>query len=116
MANNHVSLQQQKQVLEDNRTFIVDHLDADDIIDDLIQEKMMNEIAAQRVQLMGMSAVEKNRIIFSQLLTCGPGALQKFCKILKRKKRQLFIAEQLERCICEHVIHYSQDICMYILV
>ena len=46
---------------------------------------------------MGTSRIEKNRIIFDQLITCGPGALEKFCEILKRKKRQSFIAEQLEK-------------------
>ena len=105
MANNQVSLEQQKQIVEDNRSFIVEHLDADDIIDELIQEHMISQNAAQRVQLTGVTVLEKNRIICCQLITCGPGALEKFCRILKKKKRQSFIAEQLERCICEHVIH-----------
>ena len=47
---------------------------------------------------MGMSRIEKNRIIFDQLITCGPGALEKFCEILNRQKKQLFVAKQLEKC------------------
>ena len=70
-------------------------LDADDLIDELIRENLIGQNAAQRVQLMGTSRVEKNRIIFDQLITCGPGALEKFCEILRRKKRQSFIADQL---------------------
>ena len=97
-ANGQVSLEQQEQVLESNRDFIVKRLDADDVIDELIQANLIGQNAAQRVQLMGTSRVEKNRIIFDQLITCGPGALEKFCEILRRKKRQSFIAEQLERC------------------
>ena len=98
MTNYEVTLEQQEQVLEDNRDFIVKHLDADEVIDELIQTNLIGQNAAQRVQLMGTSRVEKNRIIFDQLITCGPGALEKFCEILKRKKIQSFIAEQLEKC------------------
>ena len=98
MANCEVSLEQQEQVLEDNRDFIVRRLDADEVIDELIQANLIGQNAAQRVQLMGTSRVEKNRIIFDQLITCGPDALEKFCKILRRRKRQSFIAEHLEKC------------------
>jgi len=93
-----MSLKQQEQVLDDNRDFIVKRLDADGVIDELIQANLIGQNAAQRVQLMGMSRIEKNRIIFDQLITCGPGALEKFCEILRRNKRQSFIAEQLEKC------------------
>ena len=71
------------------------------MIDGLIQENLIGLIgqnAAQRVQLTGTSRVEKNRIIFDQLITCGPRALEKFSEILKKGKRQSFIAEQLEKC------------------
>ena len=107
MADSQVSLEQQEQVLENNRDFIVKRLDADDVIDELIQAKLIGQNAAQRVELMGTSRLEKNRIIFDQLITCGPGALEKFCEILKRKKRQSFIAEQLEKCEYElqYIVH-----------
>ena len=45
---------------------------------------------------MGMSRIDKNRIVVDQLSTGGPGTLVKFCKILK-DKRQMFLAEQLEK-------------------
>ena len=98
MANSHVSLEHQIEVLQSNRKLIVDHLDSDDVIDELIQSNLIGQYAAQQVELRTTSRVEKNRIIFDQLITCGPGALEKFCDILKRGKRQLFIAEKLEKC------------------
>ena len=91
-------LEQQAQVLYDNCDFIISYLDADDVIDELIQERLVGPMAAQRLQLMGMSSVDKNRLIFQQLTTAGPGALEKFCRILKNNQRQSFIAEQLEKC------------------
>ena len=52
MADSQMSLEQQEQVLENNRDFIVKRLDADDVIDELIQAKLIGQNAAQRVELM----------------------------------------------------------------
>ena len=98
-----LSLEQQEQVLVANCDFIIKHLDADDLIDELRQARLIGENAAQRVQLMTMSRVDKNRIIFEQLSIAGPGALEKFCGILRKKKRQTFIAEQLENSKSEAI-------------
>ena len=92
-----VSLQKDKTVLNKCRDFIVDNLDADDVIDELIQEKMLGRNAAQRVQLVGMTRIDKNQVIVDQLSIAGPGSLAKFCKIMK-SKRQKFIAEELQKC------------------
>ena len=90
---------EQNEVLKVNRNFIVDNLDPDDVIDELIQNHLISENAAQKVtQPMGWSKEEKNRIIIDQLSTSGPGAVKKFCEIIRRKKRQLFIVEKLEKC------------------
>ena len=94
-----INLKEQKQVLNDNRDFIIDNLDPDDVSDELIQDHLIGENAAQTVtQPMGLSRQEKNRIIVDQPSISGPGAIEKFCRILRRKKRQLFIAEKLENC------------------
>jgi len=98
MANIKEILEQQKRVLTENRDLIVNNLDADDVIDELIQARMIGENAAQRMGLVTMSRVDKNRIIFEQLTIAGPGAVEKFCDIVKKKKIQTFIAEQLEKC------------------
>ena len=96
-AGSKASLEEEKKVLARNRQFIVDYLEADDVIDELIQSRVIGANAAQRVQLVGVSRVEKNRIIVEQLNTCGPGTLKVFCGILRRCGRQSFIADQLER-------------------
>ena len=98
MADIKVTLEQQEQELIENRDFVIKHLDADDVIDELIQERLIGENAAQRIGLVTTSRVDKNRIILDQLSIAGPGALETFCNILKKKKRQTFIAEKLERC------------------
>ena len=98
MADVEVTLDEQERVLTENRDFLIKHLDADDMIDELIQARLMGKNAAQRVQLTTMSRGDKNRIIFEQLSIAGPGALEKFCDIVKKEKRQTFIAERLEKC------------------
>ena len=97
MANDRVTLEQQEQVLLANRDFIIKHLDSDDVIDELIQARLIGASAAQRLGLITMSRVDKNRVIYEQLYISGPGSLQTFCDILKKKKRQTFIAERLEK-------------------
>ena len=57
----NLKLPEQKEILTANRKFIVDYLEADDVIDELIQARVIGENAAQRVQLMGVSRAEKNR-------------------------------------------------------
>ena len=104
MADIKAILEQQERVLTENRDFIVKHLDADDILDHLIQARMIGENAAQRIGLVTMSRVDKNRIIFDQLTIAGPGVLERFCDILKKKKRQIFIAEKLENCKYEAIM------------
>ena len=104
-----LSLEQQERVLRDNRDFIVKHLDPDDVIDELIQGHLIGENAAQKVtQPMGWSREEKNRIIIDQLSMSGPDAVKKFCEIIRRKKRQIFIAEKLEKCKCNNLCNVFQ--------
>ena len=97
MAGSEKSLEEERKILAKNRKFIVDNLDADDVIDELIQSRLIGENASQRVQLAGVSRVDKNRIIVDQLSMCGPGTLKVFCGILRRCGRQSFIADQLQK-------------------
>ena len=98
MADVKVTLELQEKVLTDNRDFIIKHLDADDVINQLIQAQLIGKNAAQQVELVMMSRVDKNRIICEQLSIAGPGALERFCDIIKKESRQAFITEQLEKC------------------
>ncbi|XP_065906563.1 NACHT, LRR and PYD domains-containing protein 12-like isoform X3 [Dysidea avara] len=93
------SLKKQREVFTNNRAFLVDYLDADDIIDDLIQEKMIGKNSAQRVQLQTTSREEKNRIIVEQLTNSGPRMLEKFCRILRNTGRLAFVAEVLDESL-----------------
>ena len=98
MADIKEILELQERVLTENRDFIIKNLDADDVIDELIQARLMGKNSVQKVELVTMSRRDKNRIICEQLSIAGPGALEKFCDILKKENRQTFIAEQLEKC------------------
>ena len=97
--SDQIALKQQRDVFDNNRSFIVEHLNPDDIIADLIQaQTLIGENAAQKVRLPVTTKGEKNRIIVDELRAAGPGTLRKFCEILKSKEKLKFIAEKLEKC------------------
>ena len=93
MACSKLSLEQ--QILMDNRDFIIKYLDADDIIDELTQARLISLNAANK--LIAKSKVDKNRIIFQQLSDAGHGALEKFRKILKNRRHQTTTSKELEK-------------------
>ena len=98
MADIRVTLELQEKVLTENRDIIVNYLDADDVIDELIRARLVGKNAAQRLGLATMTRVDKNRIICEQVSTAGPGALERFCDIIKKESRQTLIADQMEKC------------------
>jgi len=91
------SVEVTEEVLNSNREFLVKRLDGEDLIDKLIEERLLSESAAQRAQLPPVTKAEKNRIIVEQLMTAGPDALEIFCQMLRKKKKQVYIAEKLEK-------------------
>lgn len=95
MSSLEVFLEQQRDLLTKNRTFIIRHLNPDDA-SNRRPGTLIGENAAQRVQLPGLTRVEKSRIIVEELCGAGPESLKKFCEILKGKEKLRFIAEQLE--------------------
>ena len=97
MATSQRNTQEHERVLNSNRTFIINKLNPEDVIDELIEEKILGKFASQRVQL-NITRTEKNRIIVDQLLNAEPSALRKFIAILKVNKSQAFIANKLEKC------------------
>ena len=92
MACSKMSAEQ--QILIDNRDFIISHLDADNIIDQLITANLMSQNATRR--LIGKSKIDKNRIVFEELSKAGPGALEKFRNILKNQRRRTDKSKELE--------------------
>ena len=97
MDNQSINLEEQERVLLKNRGFLVNYLDPDDVIDELIQARIIGPYAVQKLQLMGTSRTNKNQLIVDQLKTAGPGSLEKFCNILRKGGRQRFIADQIEK-------------------
>jgi len=93
------AVEKQRQILTRKRSLIVKWLDPDDIVDDLIQSSLVGPSAAQQLQL-NKTLQEKNRIIVDQLSIGGPGTLTQFCEILRSRKRQMYIAEELETAEC----------------
>ena len=97
MDKQSMSLEEQERVLLENCGFLVNYLDPDDVVDELVQARIIGPYAMQKLQLMGMSKANKNQIIVDQLKTAGPGSLEKFCDILRKGGRQKFIADQIEK-------------------
>ena len=57
-ASEEANWLEQKKVLTENRNYIVENLDADDVIDHLIQEKILGRVAAQKVQLIALNRTD----------------------------------------------------------
>ena len=91
MACSKLSLE--KEVLMKNRENIIKYLDADDIINDLIHARLVSESTPQ--DLIGKSKVDKNRIIYEQLINAESGALEKFREVLNNQRRQTPLTKQL---------------------
>ena len=89
-AGTGTSLAKKTEILTANRKFIVDYLEADDVIDELIQAHIVGENTVQQMLLVGVSRAEKNWIIVEQLDRSRPGTLEVFCGILRRRGRQTF--------------------------
>jgi len=98
------------RILSENREFLIKHLDADNLLNDLIQLGLIgfgytnrNLYAPERFQRA--SREERNRIMLEQL-TVAPavrsGIFEGLCGILK-SNQQAFIAEKLEKCECKAV-------------
>ena len=93
MADSTLSFEH--QILMKNRDFIIKYLDVDDIKDELIQASLISVSSASK--LGAKSKVDKNRIVFKQLISAGRGALEKFCKILRNRRHQTTMSEELEK-------------------
>jgi len=103
-------VEKQRQILTRKRSLIVEWLDPDDVVDELIQSSLVGPSAAQQLQL-NKTQQEKNRIIVEQLSKGGPGTLVQFCEILRSRKRQVYIAEELEtECHGKLDASYEQSI------
>ena len=96
MASSKLNSEQQTWL--NNRDSIMKYLDVDDMMDELIQARLVKQNTAQSLVLK--SRVDKNRIVFEQLSKAGPGALERFTTILKNQRRPTSNSKELEKRKC----------------
>ena len=89
-------LELQKEVFTICRQTIVQHLSPDDVVDQLVTERLIGNSAYEKLCLQKPTS-EKNRIIVDELSRGGPGTFEKFCVLLKKNWRTKHVADQLER-------------------
>ena len=72
----------------------------------------MGHSARERLNSYYKTPSEKNRIIVEQVSSGEPGAVDKFCEILKKNRRTNYISEKLEKgyLIMYFVFHTLKNI------
>jgi len=90
-------LKLQKKLFTENRNYIVQYLNADDVMDDLMSKHLIGHNAYKQLSLSMKTVKEKNRIIVEELSNGGPNTLQKFCEVLKENREAKFMADKLEK-------------------
>ena len=94
-------LKLERKVLMNNRNYIVQYLNPDDVMDDLISKQLIGQNAHKELKQPTKTAKEKNRIIVDELYNGGPDTLERFCEILKENRGAKFMADKLEKGIRE---------------
>ena len=100
----------QRELLTTNTAFIVRSLNPDDIVDQLVSNHLVGQTAREQLNSHYKTplASEKNRIIIEEVSSGAPGAVDKFCGILKKNRRANYIGEKLEKgYLFYHVFKYN---------
>ena len=92
-------LKLQRKILMNNRNYIVQYLNPDDVMDDLISKQLIGQNALEQLKQPTMVAKERNRIIVDELYNGGADTLERFCEILKENRGTKFMADKLEKGI-----------------
>jgi len=87
----------QRELLTANTAFIVLSLNPNDIVDQLVSNHLVGQTARERLNSDFKIPSEKNRIIIDEVSTGEPGAVDKFCEILKKNRKTNYIGEKLEK-------------------
>jgi len=93
-------LELQRYLFTNNLHFIVQNLNASDIVDQLISEHMVGQSAREQLKLPVKTNMDKNNIIVDELSRGQPGTLEKFLYILRNTSGSTnfkFIADKLEK-------------------
>ena len=91
------SLDISTEVIGNQRVLLSQKLSADDLMDYLIAERLVDSNVGEKLGMMSFTPMEKNRMIINCLAKGGPGTLKKFCAILRKVKKYSYIADELER-------------------
>ena len=92
-------LKLQRKILMNNRNYIVQYLNPDDVMDDLTSKQLIGQNALEQLKQPTMAAKERNRIIVDELYNGGADTLERFCEILKENRGTKFMADKLEKGI-----------------
>ena len=91
------SLDIANEVIDNQRVLLSQKLSADDLMDYLIAERLVDSNVGEKLGMMSFTPMEKNRMIINCLTKGGPGTLKKFCAILRKVKKYSYIADELEK-------------------
>ncbi|XP_065901002.1 uncharacterized protein [Dysidea avara] len=86
-----------EEVLSNKRVFLTQNLSSNDLVDYLVQERMIDDSIHQKLGMPCFTPMEKNRWIIDSLVTGPPNTFKRFCAILRKVKKYNYIAEELER-------------------
>ena len=85
------------EVIANQRVLLSQKLSADDLMDYLIADRLVDDSVGEKLGMMCFTPMEKNRMIINSLSRGPPGTLKKFCAILRKVKKYSYIAEELEK-------------------
>ncbi|XP_065905041.1 uncharacterized protein [Dysidea avara] len=87
----------EQEVLKNKRHYLVKTVKPEDIIDDLISQKLVGNYAKQQFGLLVTDTNAKVRIIVDELERSPPGFLKEFCEVLKRSRTQDHVVQELQK-------------------
>ena len=87
----------ENEVLRNKQQYLVTHVKPDDILDALVQNKLVGNSADQKYSLPTNTVSDKARIILDELRRSRPGYLKEFCTILKESRTQDHIVAELQK-------------------
>lgn len=92
------------EVLRNKQQYLVTHVKPDDILDALVQNKLVGDSADQQYNLRTNTISDKVRIILNELRRSRPGYLKEFCTILKGSRTQDHIVAELQKGMLHNIV------------
>jgi len=89
----------EREVLDNKRHYLVKNIKPEDIVDDLISQKLIGANAKQRFELRVTTTDEKVQIVLDDLGRSYPGFMKEFFDVLRRSKTQDHVVQVLQQGI-----------------